>query len=117
MDRTDWAEVKARLKKAVDQGMKVLKEGSEGARYTARKTAHVLQLEMDIYGLKNRISKTMTELGEAAYKAIKRGKFQKTAEINLLIEDLDTMTSSLKKKQNEVHRTHLTRSSPEKKAK
>lgn len=110
MERTDWAEVKSRLKKAVDQGVKALKEGSQGARYMAGQTAHVLQLEMDIYGIKARIAKLTTELGEAAYKSAKGGKLQTTAEISRILGDLDTMKSSLKKKQAEVHRTHLTRS-------
>lgn len=110
MQPTDWTEVKRRLKLAVDQGVKVLKEGGQGARYVAGQTAHVLQLEMDIYGLKNRITKTLTDLGEAVYQSLKAGKVQTNAEITRLIGDLDTLKASLKKKQNEVHRTHLTRS-------
>lgn len=109
MEKTDWAEVRSRLKKAVDQGVKALKEGSQGARYAAGQTAHVLQLEMDIFGLKNRIVKLTTELGEAVYKSMKGGKLQMTADIGRIVGDLDTMKSSLKKKQSEVHRTHLTR--------
>ena len=110
MEKTDWVEVKKRLKKAVDQGMKVLKEGSEGARYVAGQTAHVLQLEMDMYGLKHRIVKTTTELGDVVYRAMKGGKLQMTPEIQRIVSDLDTLKSNLKKRQNEVHRTHLTRS-------
>jgi len=109
VERTDWAEVKKRLKKAVDRSVKVLKEGGQGARYVAGKTAHVLQLEMDIYGLKNRIARTTADLGESVYKSLKAGKLQMTSEIERLIDDLDTLTASLKKKQNEVRRTHLTR--------
>jgi hypothetical protein len=120
MERTDWAEVRRRLKKAVDQGVKVLKEGSQGARYVAGQTAHVLQLEMDMYGLKHRVSKMTMELGEAVYKALKGGKLQMTTNIERLIADLDTLKASLKKKQNEVNRTHLARSNgaskPRKKA-
>lgn len=110
MEHTDWTEVKRKLKKAVDQGVKVLKEGSQGARYAAGQTAHVLQLEMDIFGLKNRVAKLTAELGEAVYKSMKGGKLQMTADIDRIIGDLDTMKASLKKKQSEVHRTHLTRS-------
>jgi hypothetical protein len=110
MERTDWAEVKRRLKKAVDQGVKVLKEGGQGARYVAGQTAHVLQLEMDIYGLKHRIARTTAELGEAVYKSLKGGRVQTTPEISRIVTDLDTLKSSLKKKQGEVHRTHLARS-------
>lgn len=110
MEHTDWAEVKKRLKKAVDQGVKVLKESGQGARYVAGQTAHVLQLEMDIYGLKHRIVKTTEELGEAVYKALKGGKMQMTAEIGRIIADLDTLKASLKKKQSEVQRTHIARS-------
>jgi len=110
MEHTEWSEVKKRLKKAVDQGVKVLKEGGQGARYVAGQTAHVLQLEMDIYGLKHRIAKTTVELGETVYKSLKGGKVQMTSEIERIINDLDTLKASLKKKQNEVHRTHLARS-------
>lgn len=111
MERTDWVEVKKRLKQAMDQGMKVLKEGGQGARYVAGQTAHLLQLEMDIYGLKSGIAKTSTELGESVYKSLKAGKLQMTADIKRLIADLDTLNANLKKKQNEAHKMHLTRSS------
>jgi hypothetical protein len=110
MQKTDWVEVKKQLKRAVDQGMRVLKEGSEGARYVAGQTAHVLQLEMDMYGLKHRISKVTSELGESVYKSLKGGKLQTTPEIERLIADLDTLKASLKKRQSEVDRTHLARS-------
>jgi phytoene dehydrogenase-like protein len=120
MERADWVEVKKRLKRAVDQGMKVLKEGSDSARYAAGQTAHVLQLEMDVYALKNRIAKSMAELGEAVYNSRKGGKIQTNAEIERIIGDLETMKASVKKKQSEIHRTHLTRSNgaakPRKKA-
>lgn len=109
MEKTDWADVKKKLRQAVDQGMKVLKDGSEGARYAAGQTAHVLQLEMDIYGLKNRIAKTTSDLGEAAYRSMKGGKLQTTSEIEQIVADLDTLKANLKKRQNEVQRTRLTR--------
>src|SRR5262249_46653728 len=110
MEQSDWTEVKKRLKKAVDQGVKVLKEGSQGARYVAGQTAHVLQLEMDMYGLRHRIGKIAGELGEAVYQSLKGGKVQTNGEVERLIDDLHTLKASLKKKQVEVQRTHLARS-------
>ncbi len=109
MNKTDWAEVRARLKKAIDQSVKVLKEGSEGAAYVASQTAHVLQLEMEIHRLKSRIATLMHRLGEETYQAMDDGKSQ-TPEMKKLAADLDFLKDSLKKKEAEVKRTHLTRS-------
>lgn len=109
MQKTDWVEVRKRLKKAVDQGMKVLKEGGEGARYVAGQTAHVLHLEIEIHGLKARITTLMHRLGEAVFKARKNGRVPMTPEIQKITQDLDLLTTSVKKKEAEVRRTSLTR--------
>lgn len=109
MQKTDWVDVKKRLKKAVDQGMKVLKEGGEGARYVAGQTAHVLHLELEIHGLKARIATLMHRLGEAVYKARANGRIHADPETAKLVQDLDLLVASMKKKEAEVRRTSITR--------
>lgn len=115
MQKTDWAEVRKRLRKAVDQGVKVLREGGEGARYVAGQTAHVLHLELEIHGLKARIATLMHRLGEAVYKGRTSGRVQTNSEIRKLIQDLDLLTASVKKKESEVRRTTLTRKAAKRK--
>ena len=100
MQKTDWVEVKKRLKKAVDQGMKILKEGGEGARYVAGQTAHVLHLELEIHGLKARIATLMHRLGESVYKGRANGRVHMNPETGKIIQDLDLLTASMKKKSN-----------------
>lgn len=109
MEKTDWADVRNRLKKAIDQSMKVLKEGSKGAAYVAAQTAHVLQLELEIHRLKSRIATLMHRLGEETYRASGNGHARVTPEMKKLTADLDFLKDSLRKREGEVKRTHLTR--------
>ncbi len=105
MKNVDWLKVKARLKKAVDQGVKVLKEGGEGMSFVAGQTAHVIQLEFEVHQLKSRIAALFQKLGEVIYRS-KNGKAGDQA--REIQRDLDLLHASLKKKQAEIKNTHLT---------
>lgn len=109
MAKTDWMEVKNRLKKAIDQSVKILKEGGEGAAYVASQTAHVLQLEMEIHRLKSRIATLMHKLGEEAHRSMSEGEGRANPEMKKIAADINFLQQSMKKKEAEVKRTHLTR--------
>jgi len=115
MAKVDWGEVKDRFKKAMDKGVKVLKEGGEGVGYVAGQTAHMIQLEFEVHQLKVRIAALFHELGEVVYKA-KDGKGASSNSAREIRSDLDLLHLSLKKKQAEIKRTQLART-PEKKSK
>lgn len=107
--KTDWANVKKRLKKAMDQGMKILKEGTAEAKYMAGQTAHFLQLEMDVHNLKSRIEATANRLGHEIHKAMRNGRVSLTPEIKKINADLTALEATLKKKEYALKHTSVIR--------
>lgn len=109
MEKTDWEGVKKKLLRAMDQGVKILKEGTQEAKYVAGRTAHVLQLELDIYNLKSKLESAAKRLGHEVHKAIRNGRVALTPEIKKINADLTAIESALKKKEYELRHTSVTR--------
>ncbi|GEM_PF-6241598 len=106
--RTDeWSQVKRKFKKAVDQGMHFLKEGTEEARYVAGQTAHFIQLEVNIHSLKSRIEIVANQLGHEVQKEAKNGRLAMSPRIRELTSELGLLKAGLRKKETEIRHVSL----------
>ena len=103
-----WPTVKKRLKKTIDQGIKILKEGGEEAKHIANQTAHFLELELDAHKLKSRIHKINYELGLSVSKSLENGRFHMSPRLKKLSTELANLKKSLKKREGQLHRLKFT---------
>ncbi len=109
MQKTDWAGVRKKLKKAIDEGMHLLKEGTDEARYVAGQTARVLQIEMEIHRIRTRISTLTYRLGGEAHRMMRSGRLQASAEIKKVDTEIADLEEMLKKKEGELRHTTIVR--------
>ncbi len=109
MERTDWTDVKKRLKKAVDQGMKVLKEGTQEAKYMAHQTSQLIQLEVDVHRVKSRIETLSNGLGKEVHKAMKNGRIAVTPAMKKMNDEILALEKKLRREQSAIHHTSIVR--------
>lgn len=107
MKNHHWPTVKKRLKKTIDQGIKILKDGGEDAKHIAIQTVHFLELELDIHKLKSRIHKISYELGVAVSKSLENGRFHTGPRLKKLSSELKSLKATLKKREGQLRRTML----------
>lgn len=95
MKKTDWLRAKDRLKEVFDEGLALLKEGAQEARYVTSRATHVVGLELDIVKVKNRLHKIYMNIGRDVTQLINRLKpisqNKKIAEMARLAARLEKM--------------------------
>ncbi|MDO8461973.1 MAG: hypothetical protein Q7S98_03835 [Deltaproteobacteria bacterium] len=109
MQKRDWEVVRRKIKKAVGQGLEVLKKGGRQASYVAGKTAHVIHLEMNIQGLKSKIERLSKELGQVVHTSLTNGHIRTTPEVKKLNSAIHHLERDLKKTKTELSETRITR--------
>lgn len=109
MQKRDWEVVRRKIKKAVGQGLEVLKKGGRQASYVAGKTAHVIHLEVNIQGLRSKIEKLSNQLGHMVHDSFNNGHIRTTPEAKKLNNTIYHLERDLKKKKEELAETRITR--------
>lgn len=107
MAQSNWKKVKVKLEKAIGQGLKALKTGSEEAWHVAEKTAHVLKTEAEAHGLKAQISKLNEQFGHEVHRSMKSGVVRITPLLRKINERIGRLEQLLRHKESVVRRTTI----------
>lgn len=69
-----WDKLKRDIKKGIDEGLDVLKEGTEAIKHRAEGMTDEVKKKIKIFELKQKIQVQLTELGGRVYEVVSEGK-------------------------------------------